>query len=458
MKSIKIVVIGAGSASFGLNTLAHLVACEKFHGSELALVDINADGVALMKKLAERMSDAWGAKMTISATTSRKRALPGADFVIMSVAKDRENRWKRDYEIPLKYGIQHFAENGGPGGLGHTLRSVNLVLPILRDMEKLCPDAWVLNFTNPVPRITLAASRYTSMKFVGVCHQVNWAYMLVGCALARDLGIPVADGFTPQLKGEWRSETHRIMHAAHDYVDIKAAGTNHNTWILDIRDKKGKNLYPLFLKRTAALPKEWEPLSRRLYNAFGVFPATGDSHISEYLPWVSDTKTGAYKRYDLRVKEFSDAKKGRNDQWRKIRKMAAGKETVDPLRDLPSERAAEIIAALAFDENGYELAVDVPNEGQINNLPRGMVVETPAVVSSFGIRGVSVGDLPESVAEICRRELACASLAVDAAVQRSRELAIRAMLFCPGVTDIDIAEKMVDELLRAHQAFLPRFK
>ena len=459
MPPIKIVVIGAGSASFGLNTLAHLVACEKLHGSELVLVDIKADGLSLMRKLAGRMNAEWAARMKISATTQRKRALPGADFVILSVAKDRENRWKRDYEIPLKYGYVHFAENGGPGAVGHTLRSVNLVLPILRDAESLCPNAWVLNFTNPVPRITLAARRYTSMNVVGICHQINWAYMMVGAALAKDLGIPVPEGFTPSLKGKFRTATHRIMHEAHDYIDVKAAGTNHNTWILDIRSKKtGKDLYPLFTRRHNALPPEWEPLTRRLHGMLGICPATGDSHLGEYIPWIHDLKSGAYSRLDLRIKEFSDAKRGRNDKWRQIRRMVAGSEPVDPLRDLPSERAAEIITGIAFDENSYELAVNVPNQGQIANLPEGAVVETPAVVSSLGIRGVGVGMLPEPVAEICRREITCASLAVDAAVKRSRALAVQAVLFSPGLQDIDTAERIVDDLLRAHQRFLPKFK
>ena len=459
MPPVKIVVIGAGSASFGLNTLAHLVACEKLHGGELALVDTNAEALPLMRKLAERMSAEWGAAMRISATTQRRRALPDADFVILAVAQDRENRWKRDYEIPLKYGHVHFAETGGPGGVGHTLRSVNLVLPILRDAESLCPNAWVLNFTNPVPRITLAATRYTSMKFVGVCHQINWAYMMVGAALAGDLGIPTPKRFFPSLKGPFSKRTHEIMHEAHGAIDIKAAGTNHNTWILDIRDKRtGKDLYPLFTKRLNACPPAWEPLTRRLHKMLGICPATGDSHIGEYIPWIHDLASGAYKRLDLRIKEFSDAKRGRNTQWRRIRRMVAGSEPVDPLRDLASERASEIITGIAFDENSYELAVDVPNEGQIANLPDGAIVETPAVVSAFGIRAVGVGELPAPVAEICRRETTCASLAVDAAVKRSRALAVQAVLYSPGLQDIDMAEKITDDLLRTHEKFLPKFK
>ena len=456
---MKIVVIGAGSASFGLNTLAHLVACEKLRGSELALVDINAEGLALMKRLAERMNADWGAGMTITASVDRKRALPDADFVILSVAQDRERRWELDERIPKKHGILHYAENGGPGAVSHTARSLHLVLPILRDMEKLCPNAWALNFTNPVPRITLAAWRYTSIKMVGICHQIAFAYIPVGCALARELGVRSPKGFRPALDSEVYPTMQPMTEAAHDRVDIKAAGTNHNTWILDLRHKEtGKDLYPAFARNIRKFPRDWQPLSRRLFDILGVYPATGDGHLSEYLPWFSDAKTGAWDRYHLHSYNFAGGRKGRNRMWRRIERMIGGKDPVDPLRDLPSERAAEIITGIAFDENRYELSVNVPNQGCIANLPDGAIVEVPGVVSGFGVRGVSVGNLPRGVAEICRRELAAASLAVDAAVRCDRNLALQALLFCPGVTDIDVAEKILDEYLKAHKDFLPKFK
>ena len=456
---MKIVVIGAGSASFGLNTLAHLVACEKLKGSELALVDLDAEGLALMKRLAERMNVDWGAGMTITASVDRKRALPGADFVILSVAQDRERRWELDERIPRKFGILHYAENGGPGAVAHTARSVNLVLPILRDMEKLCPNAWALNFTNPVPRMTLAAWRYTSIRMVGICHQIAFAFLSVGCALARELGVNVPKGFKPSLDSEVRPTMQPMAEAARRLVDVKAAGTNHNTWILDLRHKQtGADLYPAFARKVRRFPRDWQPLSRRLFDIFGAYPATGDGHLSEYLPWTSDAKTGAWDRYRLHSYDFAGARKGRHRMWRRIERMVAGQDPVDPLRDLPSERASEIITGIAFDENGYELSVNVPNQGCIANLPDGAIVEVPGVVSGFGVRGMSVGNLPRGVAEICRRELEAASLAVDAAVQRDRNLALQALLFCPGVTDIDVAEKILDAYLQAHKDFLPKFR
>ena len=397
--------------------------------------------------------------MTISATTDRRRALPGADFVIMSVARDRENRWKLDCDVPKKYGLIHYAENSGPGGVAHTARSVHIVLPILRDMEKLCPNAWVLNFTNPVPRIALLAHRYTSLKMVGICHQISFAYIPVGCALAKELGVPLPKGFRPSLASEVLPTMEPMTDKAHDVVDIKAAGTNHNTWILDLRHKEtGADLYPAFARNIRRFPPDWQPVSRKLFDLFGLYPATGDGHLAEYLPWFSDAKSGAWDRYHLHFYDFTGARRGRNSMWRRIKGMVAGKEPIDSLRDLPSERAAEIITAIALDENAYELSVNVPNEGCIANLPDNVIVEVPGVVSSFGVRGVGVGRLPEPVAEICRRELEAASLAVDAIVHRSCKLAVQAVLFCPGVGDIDTAEKIVDDYLKIHRHFLPKFR
>ena len=461
MKPIKTVVIGAGSATFGLKTLAHFISCEKLHGSTLGLVDVNGDGLGLMRKLADRMNDEWAAGMTIESSTDRRKMLPDADFVIISVAVDRENRWKLDDDITRRYGFIHYAENGGPGGFSQTARNTPILLPILGDMEKLCPNAWALNFTNPVPRMTLLAHRYTSIRMVGICHQINFAFLAVGCALARELGIKTPPGFTPSFREGVAPIVHAIKDEAKGLLDLKAAGTNHNTWILDLRDARtGRDLYPLFIKRTRAFPPDWEPLSRKLYEVFGCYPVPGDGHLLEYVPWVSDAKTGAWDRYHLHSYDFAGAKRGRRSMWRRIRRMVEGAEPIAPLREAASERAVEIITGIAHNENTYELAVNVPNDGYISNLPNDAIVEVPGVLSAYGVRGVGVGvgELPRPVAEICRRELEAASIAVDASVKADRKLALQALMFSPGIADIEVAENILRDYLRAHRRFMPKFK
>ncbi|MGQ9747485.1 MAG: family 4 glycosyl hydrolase, partial [Candidatus Caldatribacteriaceae bacterium] len=153
MEQIKVTIIGAGSAVFGLSTLAGIMRHPDLRGIELFLHDINEEGLRKIHKLADRMNRAFGAEMAIKSSVRRAETLEGASFVVLSVAVDREKCWKLDREIALKHGINHYAENGGPGAFAHTARNLSIIMPILRDMEKYCPDAWLLNFTNPVPKI-----------------------------------------------------------------------------------------------------------------------------------------------------------------------------------------------------------------------------------------------------------------------------------------------------------------
>lgn len=171
MLPIKIVVIGAGSASFGLNTLAALMGSQRLRGSEIALVDRNAGALARMRRLAERLNREWDAGMTLTAHTHHAGALDGAEFIVSAIeVGPREALWRSDYEIPLKYGLrQPYAENGGPGGFAHAARNIGPVMEIARDIEQACPDAWFINFTNPMIRICDAIARYSNVQVVGLC-------------------------------------------------------------------------------------------------------------------------------------------------------------------------------------------------------------------------------------------------------------------------------------------------
>src|SRR5262245_47035705 len=253
MLPIKIVVIGAGSASFGLNTLAALLRSERLRGSHLALVDRNPNALALMTRLAERLNREWGTAMILSSHTHHAEALAGAEFVILSIeVPPRETLWKSDYEIPLKYGVhQPYAENGGPGGFAHAARNIGPIMNIVRDMERQCPEAWFVNFTNPMIRICDAVNRHSQIKAVGLCHQIFIGYNMVAMALAKEYEIEVL----PELTGmhaavDQAAAQESLKRQAIPLFDIRAAGLNHFTWILSIRDRKsGEDLYPLFRKR-----------------------------------------------------------------------------------------------------------------------------------------------------------------------------------------------------------------
>lgn len=461
MVSKTIVIIGAGSAIFGLNTLGSLMHSEHLRGSHLALVDQNEEAVQLMARLARRLNREWDAQMTITSHARHEDALDGADFVVLAIeAPPREKLWRSDFEIPLKYGVrQPYAENGGPGGFAHAARNIGPVMEIVRTMERACPDAWLINFTNPMMRICDAVARYSRINVVGLCHQINVGYAMVGLALAQELDIHVPEGFTDCHASPITIPPRReVAHQALARVDIKAAGLNHFTWMLDLRDKRtGEDLYPLFRERWLALDEDFEPLTRRVFDAFGLFPIPGDEHLCEYLPWVSDPVTRPWEKYDISLYDWDYWAQARDTGYEDIVHMASDEQPVDRLRQADSEGALEMIENMAGVGNHYHLAVNLPNQGAISNLPAGAIVETPGLVSGMGVQGLAMGPLPEPIAELCRREITAVRLCVDAAVHGDREAALQCLLLDPVIADMDVARQVLDDYLEAYRAYLPQF-
>ncbi|MEZ4736665.1 MAG: hypothetical protein R3E79_57015 [Caldilineaceae bacterium] len=461
MLPTKIVIIGAGSASFGLNTVAALLKSKRLGGSHLALVDRNADRVELMGRLAARLNREWGAEMTITTHTHHTDALAEAAFVVSAIeVNPREELWQRDFEITLKHGVrQPYAENGGPGGFAHALRNVGPVLEIAHAMETACPAAWFINYSNPMIRICDALARYSKIKVVGLCHQVYEGYGLVGYTLADELGIQVPPGvINTNADPEIWPKMHEIIDQTLPLIDIKAAGLNHFTWMLDIRDKRtGADLYPLVRERWQRHPATFEPLTTRLFQAFGYLPVPGDQHLCEYLPWLSNPVTKPWEKYTIALYKWAVNNQRRQNRLAQIAAMADGRESIEPLTAADSEGAVEVIESLAGAGHHYHLAVNVPNRGQIANLPEGAIVETPGISSGAGVQALSVGALPEAIAELCRRETTVARLAVDAAVHGDRQAALQCLLLDPVVDDMEAAQAILEDYLESYRTYLPQF-
>jgi alpha-galactosidase len=425
MRPIKIVVIGAGSVSFGPGSLRDAIQMKELKDSELVLVDLNEENLDIMTRLAKRMNEEAGTGLKIFSTTNREEALPEADFVITSIAVKRDELWQKDWEIPRKYGIrQVLGENGGPGGLSHALRNIPLILEICADMERLCPNALLINFSNPESRIIMAVSKYTSIKAVGLCHGVYMGRDRVAELLGR--------------KGE--------------DIDVKAAGVNHLLWLLDIRDKNtGEDLYPALRKAEAELGESHDPLTRAMFRHFGYWPAPSDDHIGEYLSY-------AYEKTGLHGYDFKGAADYRERLWTRLKSLARGEGELGDLLTKPSgEVAFTIIRAIVENRNEYVHAVNIPNNGCIENLPRDAVVEVPALVSGFGIQGLTMGRLPAGIAALCEMQVSVQRLVVEAAVKGDRQAALQALLIDPVVDSMEAAEKTLDELLSVHKDYLPRF-
>ncbi|MCL6518911.1 MAG: alpha-glucosidase/alpha-galactosidase [Armatimonadetes bacterium] len=426
MRNVKIVLIGVGSASFGLGALSDLVNIPCLKGSTVCLVDIDSAALEAMGTIARKMNDQADAGLNIEQTTDRTRALPDADFVVISIAVRRNELWKLDFEIPLKYGVkQVLGENGGPGGLFHAMRNIPIILDICHDIERLCPNALVFNFTNPVPRISMAVNRYTNVSFVGLCH-----------------------GIAGEL---WRLS--KVMEVDQENLDAKAAGLNHFTWILDLRFKDtGEDAYPLLREKLEDYDPSFQPLSRKMFDTFGYYPSPGDDHIGEYLPF-------AWEYCGLKGFDFAGSERYKADISERIARILRNDEPVTPLIEHRSgERAFSIIEGIITNSNHVELAVNIPNDGLIPNLPMDAIVEVPAVISGAGISGISVGALPAGIAAMCNTQIGVQELVVDAAVTGSRQIALQALLADPVVNSVDSAEKILDELLALEAAYLPQFQ
>ena len=431
----KIVLIGAGSAQFGTDMLCDLFAArDELKGSTIILVDINPEALEIMVQVARRLNEATGQPFLIEATTDRVEALPGARFVIISIAVKRNELWRLDFEIPLKHGVkQVLGENGGPGGLFHAMRNIPIVLDICHDIERLCPDALVLNFTNPEGRICLAVTRYTDLQFVGLCHGIGMAQHAIGQAL----GLPPDD------------------------IDPKAGGLNHFNWILELRHKTtGGDLYPTFKRAIAEQGLEKASihdhhfdikLCHYLMETFGYWPLPSDDHVGEYLSY-------AWEYCGLGGYDFERADRQAEANWESLRGWAKGEDSPDVLLGRQSgERAVPIITGVLGNTHQYELAVNVPNDGFIPNLPSWAVVEIPATVDAGGVHGIHVGDLPGPIAAMCHTQIAVIDRLVEAGVHGDRSTALQALLLDPVVNSISQAEAILDEMLEVHKEYLPQF-
>jgi alpha-galactosidase len=444
-----ITVIGAASTTFGPKVLRDILNHPEVWGGTYRFVDINAERLEIYDNLAHRISDVLEQPISITSTTDRREVLAGSDYVIISVDTGHYNTWELDFTIPVKLGVRQVTgELGGPGGLFHSLRQVPLHLEIARDIEDLCPEAMVMVCSNPLNRICLAMERYANVgQIVGLCHGVE---MTLHLYLNRALGI---DG---------------------DDMDVIAAGTNHFTWILDLRRKStGEDLYPYLKERLAQVESDDQPLSRKLLKVYGYFNGCLDDHFGEYIPY-------AYEFCGLEGPGFSGRLEQEHKRWDYLRDLAENKVEWDTYQQVLGDQsvfseelrlddffkprswadtlAFPIIASMLSHKLHRMPAVNMLNNGAITNLPQDVFVETPAIVDASGVRPECIGDLPMPLAAFCRRDIDQMELTVEAAVKGDRNVVLQAMLLDPVVDSVAVAERVLDEMLKVHAEHLPQFQ
>jgi alpha-galactosidase len=420
MNTTKIVFIGAGSMSFGLSMFKDLFSTKELAGSTLTLVDIDRDNLQRMFALAKLMNAKSGADLKIEATLDRREALPGAGFVVNSVVIERNRLWKLDFEVPKKYGIRHtLGENGGPGGLFFTMRTIPLILDIVRDMEELCPQAIFANFSNPESRIVLALGKYSKIRSIGLCH---------GVFMGQD-------------------DVARVMGLDSEDVDVWAAGLNHFQWLLEIRNRQtGEDLYPLLREKEKNYNPAFAPVTRRLFHAFGKWPTCSDDHLGEYIPYGWE---GGEEGYNFEGDE-------ENRVWMRttIDGILAGDPIPGDWFGDSGERAVALITGVLHNKKTNIEAGVIYNQGAILNLPPDLAVEVPVMVDASGLHPARIGNLPDGIAKLLLMQASVQQLSVEAAVHASKELALQALLIDPVVNSAVAAEKILAELWEYNQPYI----
>ena len=431
----KITLIGAGSVVFTKTLLGDILQFPELGDSEIALMDINADRLKIAEILAHKLADALKVKPKITAYTDRKAALKGADYVINTIqVGGYEPSTVIDFEIPKKYGLkQTIADTLGIGGIMRGLRTIPVMVAMCRQMEKLCPDAWLLNYTNPMAINTGAVLQQTGVKAVGLCHGIQGSHGW----LSQCLGLP------------------------QDEVSFVAAGTNHCAWFMKL-EHKGKDLYPR-LKKLVAKGADFvknDPVRFEMMRRFGYYGGESSEHTAEYFPYfIRKGQEELIERFNVPIDEYITRCISQNEKWDEMAKGFMDKN--EPIGDIhrSTEYGSGIIHSI---ETGTPRVVygNILNNNHITNLPNRACVEVPCLVDHNGIQGTVVGDMPEQCAALVRTNLNVHMLTQKASVTLKRDDVYQAAFLDPlTATNLSMDEivSLVDDLIEAHGEYLPKF-
>lgn len=454
-KKLKIAIIGAGSVEFCPKTLSDILLSEKLNTlpMEIVLMDIDEKALEVSAAFAKEAVKISGQNVNLWSTLLLDEALESTDFVISAIELDRYHYWSMDFHIPIRYGFrQVYGENGGPGGMFHTLRNLPPVLHIAQRMEALCPDAWLINYTNPEAKLVEAVTKLTNIKAVGVCH-----------------GYEMGMHQMAQILGMERSE-----------IDGVGYGLNHFGWFSSVTEKKtGKDLYPLLKEkeRDCHWLSEWDGigLSRIMFRTYGLYPYPGTNHIGEYIAWsdsfLASTKIQYFfdpvneKPWETKdtprfVYDFSsnptgislhDKNLGKEGSYEAKFAIKEGKLQAS------DEYGVPIIEAIVFDEKKHFPSLNMLNKGTMPDILENMCVEGPCIIDGDGIHPQQVEALPTAVTAMINTQGAIHKLLVEAYAEKSKNKLLQAILLDPTVSTYNNAVALIDDMFEREKGMLPEF-
>ncbi len=436
----KITFIGAGSLEFTSQLVRDILTFPLLEDATISLMDIDAERLQYALQVVKKLVEARRARVKIEATLDRVEALKGADVVLTTILAGGVNVWQHDILIPKKYGVDiNVGDTRGPSGIFRFLRTINPMMEIARDMEKYCPDAVLLNYTNPMAMLVSAMQKQSFIKVTGLCHSVQGTAMM----LADWIGAPHAE------------------------IDYLCAGINHQAWYLEFK-WNGKDAYPLIDRAIKERPEIYnqEQVRNEIYLALGYYVTESSGHNSEYNWWFrkrpdliekycthgTGWNPGAYA-YILNEYQHNEA------TWKdRVKEQLARPLTEDDLTR-GDEYAASIINALRGGDM-FKFNGNVPNTGLITNLPAGACVEVPIVVDRAGFHPIHVGALPPETALLTQLSSGIEELAIQASINGDPTLVYRAICHDPltaAVLSLREIKAMVNELFAQHKEHLPQF-
>jgi len=442
----RITMIGGGSYNWAPTIINDILLTPDLNGSHIVLDDLAKEPLETIHALGEKMIAEKKSDCTISSTSDETEALEGTDFVIVSISTGGFNAMEKDLTIPLKYGvIQTVGDTVGPGGLARTLRSIPVQVGIAKRMEKLCPKAWLVNITNPMAALCLAVNQTTNTKTIGLCHELQGVLYILKSMLKLSEDTP---------------------------IEYEVAGVNHFIWLLNLKiggcdgfemlrewmknptpfevdDLESKEMFAPSLIDRAKLKLE-------LFAEYGYLPAAGDRHIAEFFDCYLKDTVKAERRHGIKPTSITE----RRDSWgAALRAYAHG--MLEGNFPLPAKKSSEaisdIIAALAGEDSSFVDVVNLPNMGQISNLPEGAIVETLGTFRSDAAEGLGSLQLPEKLRDFILPHAENQFLVVKAALEGDRTVAREVLGRDPLSRNCSDIDAMLDELLAAHAEHLPNF-
>jgi alpha-galactosidase len=436
---MKIAIIGA-AARFTPGLLTEMARQPGLAGTSVALYDLHNERTQLVARWGRRYLEEHDYSATVDAIPALEPALAGADFVFTTLRVGGGDAYAADLEVPARHGVeQGVADSVGPGGFFAALRQVPVFVAIAQTMEAVCPNAWLLNFSNPMTAICTAVARTSRIRCVGLCHGIY--------------------GQQERLE--------RYLEVPEGSLELNHGGVNHCTWITELR-YRGDDAYPLLWQRYRDRGPGDQPISFRFLEIYGQFPSPADRHVAEFFPYFHRPDAGGGKAYglELSAQQLARDLNRRTNYWPRLEAELAGGDRVPGRRPGEGDRAMELVAALSGASTAAgdttpaqsSYAVNVPNGGgTMPDLPEGAIVELFATAGGGGVQPQAPGLLAPGVAAALRARLDQQVLAVDAALSGDRRLALQALMADPLIQSVEQASAILDELLVRHAPFLPQF-